>query len=324
MTFEKTKFEYLVDRTIRVQNTTSCMVRSGSRITFRNCLNSTDRWIFDENTNQIIAEEYIQCLAAGRISMTSDFTLKIEACDRNNNLQKWNFQCVNNNPDIIENNPEISSEEMQEWRLEENNTLIFTINSPIFGELIKVNQGEGNIIWDLINWGLLRSKGHNNTKCVTYHGVGEVLTLETRDPNWMECQESLQQHMTSNDPVVQAQTMVTNCSGKAKIRQALEYAADFTIRPFHTNFCVIANSTTLVLEKCAETSTIWGTFNHTGQLMTTDRRGLRSKATNRKCLTIKSGILGLGHCHEERKKQHFSFECKNNKRPRRTLITHYP
>ena len=174
MTFEKTKFEYLVDRTIRVQNTTSCMVRSGSRITFRNCLNSTDRWIFDENTNQIIAEEYIQCLAAGQISMTSDFTLKIEACDRNNKLQKWNFQYVNNNPDIIENNPEISSEEMQEWRLEENNTLISTINSPNFGELIKVNQEEGNIIWDLINWGLLRSKGHNNTKCVTYHGVGEV------------------------------------------------------------------------------------------------------------------------------------------------------
>jgi hypothetical protein len=65
MTLETTKFEYLVDRTIRVQNTTSCMVRSGSRITFRNCLDSTDRWIFDENTNQIIAEQYIQCLAAG-------------------------------------------------------------------------------------------------------------------------------------------------------------------------------------------------------------------------------------------------------------------
>ena len=46
--------------------------------------------------------------------------------------------------------------------------------------------------------------------------------------------------------------------------------------------------------------------------MATDRRGLRSKATNRKCLTIKSGILGLNHFHEERKKQHFSFEYKNS------------
>jgi hypothetical protein len=47
--------------------------------------------------------------------MTSDFTLEIKACDRNDKSQKWNFQYVNNNPDIIENNPEISSEEMHEW-----------------------------------------------------------------------------------------------------------------------------------------------------------------------------------------------------------------
>jgi hypothetical protein len=86
--------------------------------------------------------------------------------------------------DIVENNPEISSEELQEWRVEESNTLISTINSPIFGGLLKVNQGKENIVWDLINWGLLRSKGHNNTKCVTYHGVGKVLTLEDCDLNY--------------------------------------------------------------------------------------------------------------------------------------------
>jgi hypothetical protein len=51
MTLEKTKFEYLVDRTIRIQNTTSCMVKSGSRITFKNCKDSADRWIFDVITN---------------------------------------------------------------------------------------------------------------------------------------------------------------------------------------------------------------------------------------------------------------------------------
>ena len=46
-TLEKTKFEYLVDPTIRIQNTTSCMmktmVNTEPRITFRNCLDSTDR-----------------------------------------------------------------------------------------------------------------------------------------------------------------------------------------------------------------------------------------------------------------------------------------
>ena len=66
---------------------------------------------------------------------------------------------------------------MQEWRLEESNTLITTINYPLFDGLLKVNQGQGNIIWNLINWGLLRSKRHNNTNCVTYHGVGEVLPV---------------------------------------------------------------------------------------------------------------------------------------------------
>ena len=46
-TLEKTKFEYLVDRTIRIQNTTSCMtktiVNTAVRVTFRNCLDSADR-----------------------------------------------------------------------------------------------------------------------------------------------------------------------------------------------------------------------------------------------------------------------------------------
>ena len=157
--------------------------------------------------------------------------------------------------------------------------------------------------------GLLRSKGHNDTKYVTYHGVGKVLTLKDCDPNCTQCQENPPPRLASitNDPVVHSQTTVANCSEKGRVRQALEYAADFTIRPFNTNYCITANSTMLVLEACKETSTIWGTFNHTRQLMATDRKGLRSKATNRKCLTIESTTLGLGHCHGDRKK-HFSFE----------------
>jgi hypothetical protein len=205
---------------------------------------------------------------------------------------------------------------MEEWRIEESNALTTTINYPILGGLLKVNQVKENIVWDLINWGLLRTKDQTKTKCVTYHGVGEMLTLETCDPNWTQCQGVLEKHLTSTDPLVKTQTSVAYCSGEAKIRQALEYASDFTIRPFNTNFCIKANNTMLVLEACAETSIIWGTFNHTGQLMATDRSGLHSKAMNRKCLTTKLGKLGLGHCHESSKKQHFSFEYKNPYQPR--------
>ena len=143
-----------------------------------------------------------------------------------------------------------------------------------------------------------------------------MLTLETCDPNWTQCQGALEKHLTSIDPLINTQTSVANCSGEAKVRQALEYASDFTIRPFNTNFCIRANSTMVVLETCAETSTIWGTFNHTGQLMATDRSGLKSKAINRKCLTTKSGKLGLDHCHAGKKKQHFSFEYKNPYQPK--------
>ena len=268
----KTEFEHLIDHTIRLKDTTSCIeVDHTNAIRTTPCFEDIDRWIYDEGTNQIISNKYMQCITAKHVPLANTFYLDLQQCGDNNKLQKWIFQTGNKNPDIIENNPEISIHDMEEWRLEESNALTTTINSPIFGGLLHVNQGKGNIVWDLINWGLLRTKDQTKTKCVTYHGVGEVLTLETCDPNWTQCQGALEKHLTSIDPLINTQTSVANCSGEAKVRQALEYASDFTIRPFNTNFCIKANSTTLVLEACAETSTIWGTFNHTGQLMTTDR-----------------------------------------------------
>ncbi len=275
----KTEFEHLIDHTIRLKDTTSCIVvDTTNAIASAPCFEDIDRWIYNEGTNQIISNKHMQCITAKQVPLANTFYLDLRQCEDNNKLQKWIFQTDNKNPDIIENNPEISIHDMEEWQFEESNALTTTINSPIFGGLLHVNQGKGNIVWDLINWGLLRTKDQTKTKCVTYHGVGEVLTLETCDPNWTQCQGDLEKHLTSIDPLINTQTSVANCSGEAKVRQALEYASDFTIRPFNTNFCVKANSTMLVLEDCAETSTIWGTFNHTGQLMATDRSGLKSKA----------------------------------------------
>jgi hypothetical protein len=292
--------------------------KATNEITFTPCFEGIQRWIYDEGSNQNISDKHMKCLTATPVSWLSEFFLQLQHCESSNKFQKWIFETDNKNPEIVENNPEISINDIEDWRLEERKALTSTINSPIFGGLLKVNQGKGNIVWDLINWGLLRSKGHNDTKCVTYHGVGEALTLEKCDPDWTQCQENLQQRLASitNDPLVNSQTTVTNCSEKGNIRQALEHAADFTIRPFNTNFCITANSTMLVLEDCTETSTIWRTFNHTGKLMATDKKKFCSKATNRKCLTTKSGTLGLGHCHDGRKKQHFSFEYKNPYQPK--------
>ncbi|EFX75157.1 hypothetical protein DAPPUDRAFT_108213 [Daphnia pulex] len=211
-------------------------------------------------------------------------SLILTACSQGQEIltaQQWVFKQINVNPDIIENFPDTTLDEMGTFHLEQRRAVTTTINSPIFGGLLKVNQGQGNIVWDLINWGLLQTGEDKNKKCMTYHGLGNPLTLETCDQNWVRCQESLRKYITSNDPLVQTQTSVANCSNAATTGQALEYASDFTIRPFNTNNCIKANSTMLTLEHCADTSSIWGTFDHTGQFMASDRTGLETPGTNR-------------------------------------------
>ncbi|EFX73347.1 hypothetical protein DAPPUDRAFT_109816 [Daphnia pulex] len=86
--------------------------------------------------------------------------------------QQWVFEQINVNLDITENFPDTTLDEMETYRLEQRRAVTTTINSPIFGGLLKVNQGQGNIVWDLINWGLLQTGEDKNKKCVTYHGLG--------------------------------------------------------------------------------------------------------------------------------------------------------
>jgi len=308
-------FEYIVDHTIRIKQTPFCMVAlNNSFISFKNCTEKVSHWIYDQQTNQIICEENHLCITAIELINKLELSLILTTCSQGQDIltaQQWIFEQINVNPDIIENYPDTTLDEMETFRLEQRKAVTTTINSPIFGGLLKVNQGQGNIVWNLINWGLFQTGEDKNKKCVTYHGIGNPLTLEMCDQNWVRCQESLKKYITSNDPLVQTQTSVANCSNAATIGQALEYSPDFTIRPFNTNNCIKANSTMLILEHCADTSSIWGTFDHTGQFMASDRTGLEIPGTNRKCLTTKNGRLGLGHCHDRIRRQHFSFEYKN-------------
>ncbi|KAK4006335.1 hypothetical protein OUZ56_011489 [Daphnia magna] len=249
------------------------------------------------------------CLTVG-----VDETLKLEKCalegDTRKN-QQWFFQTINTNPDVIENFPDVTLQDIQEVRLEQRRAITTTINSPIFGGILKANHSSGNIIWDMIAWGLLKNGQYPNGKCVTHHGLEKQLTMEDCYTDWTKCQEELKTFITSNDPLVQSQVSVGNCSKATTKGQAFEYTSDFTIRPFNTNACVKANTTIFILQECANTSSIWGTFKHTGQLMATDRTGLHSPASDRKCLTLKVGRLSLGHCHGSSRKQQFNFEYRN-------------
>ncbi|KAI9557148.1 hypothetical protein GHT06_016955 [Daphnia sinensis] len=306
-----TEFEYTVDDTITIQNSNICITETTNNHVFAaTCSEDSTKWILEKDNFYIISQESEMCL-----TLVSDEILKLEQCSMEEESlrnQQWYFQTINTNPEIVENFPDITLQEIREVKMEQRKTITTTINSPIFGGILKTNHGTGNIIWDMIAWGLLKNGQHPNEKCVTHHGLDKPLTLEDCDTDWTKCQEELKEYITSNDPLVKTQVSVGNCSRANEKGQAFEYTSDFTIRPFNTNNCIKANTTMLVLQKCANTSSIWGTFEHTGQLMATDRTGLHSPASDRKCLTLKVGRLSLGHCRGATSiKQQFSFEYWN-------------
>jgi hypothetical protein len=91
---KKTAFEHLVDHTIRLKDTTSCMVvgKTTSEITFKPCSKDTERWIVDESTNQIISDRHMQYLTAVPIPLLGEFVLNLQNCVINDNFQKRIFQ----------------------------------------------------------------------------------------------------------------------------------------------------------------------------------------------------------------------------------------
>jgi hypothetical protein len=100
------------------------------------------------------------CLTAIELINKIEMSLILTACSQGQEIltaQQWVFEQINVNPDIIENFPDTTLDEMETFRLEQRRTVTTTINSPIFGGLLKVNQGQGNIVWDLINWSLLQT-----------------------------------------------------------------------------------------------------------------------------------------------------------------------
>ncbi|KZR97462.1 Uncharacterized protein APZ42_007654, partial [Daphnia magna] len=146
------------------------------------------------------------------------------------------------------NVPDVTLQDLQEVRLEQRRAVTTTINSPIFGGILKANHGSGNIIWDMIAWVLLKNGQYPNGKCVTHHGFNKQLTMEDCDTDWTKCQDELKTFITS--PLVQSQVSVGNCSKVTNKGQAFEYTSDFTIRPFNTNACIKANTMMLILQEC--------------------------------------------------------------------------
>lgn len=173
---------------------------------------------------QLISRKQHLCITLRTQNETKTEALELIKCSRPENIdeyQQWVLGTINTNPEIIENFPETSIDELEETQLEQRRTMTTTINSPIFGGLLKFNHGKGNIIWDMINWGLLKNGKPPNKKCINYNGLGNVLTLETCDPNWPRCQDRLKKLMTSDDPLVETQTSAG---------QTQTFAGDFALK----------------------------------------------------------------------------------------------
>ncbi|KAK4007112.1 hypothetical protein OUZ56_012273 [Daphnia magna] len=74
--------------------------------------------------------------------------MELVRCSRPENIdenQQWVFGTINTNPEILENFPETSIDELEEIQLEQRRTMTITINSPIFGGLIKFNDGHDQL-----------------------------------------------------------------------------------------------------------------------------------------------------------------------------------
>ena len=143
----KTEFEHLIDHAIRLKDTTSCMIVDiTNAIAFAPCFEDIESWTNNEGTNQIISDKHMQCLTVIQVPVGSTFYLALQQCGDNKKWQKWIFQTDNKNPDIIENNQEISINDMEEWRIDKNQRSHHYNKFCNIWWTFNVNRGKWNIV----------------------------------------------------------------------------------------------------------------------------------------------------------------------------------
>ncbi|KZS06477.1 Uncharacterized protein APZ42_030062 [Daphnia magna] len=196
-----TKFEYIVDHSIRLINTNICIVTNkNNQIMAENCIENTSRWILNLTNYQWISLETGLCITLhdeekGRVRLAT-----LKTCSRPETIsesQQLDIEILTTNPDVFDNFPDASIDEFEEIQLEQRTSVTTTVSSSIFGGLLRRNHGKGNIIWDMIAWGFMKHGTSTDEKCLTHNGVNKAITLEACDPNWIKCQTRLQKLITN-------------------------------------------------------------------------------------------------------------------------------
>ena len=152
-------FEYLIDNTIRTNNTRLCLTADSTNIiTIRNCSTNTSSWVFDHGNHQIIETRLLLCLTA------VSTTLLLQPCDiSQTTTQKWLIENININPNFREDIPDITLEDL-EFAKAESSSEVVAINTDID---------------KIFNWGRFLIKDKKDTSCVTYDIDTEAINVTT-------------------------------------------------------------------------------------------------------------------------------------------------
>ncbi|KAK4017345.1 hypothetical protein OUZ56_032292 [Daphnia magna] len=125
-----TKFEYIVDHSIRLINSNICIVATeNNQIMAENCTENTSRWILDLTNDQWISLETGLCITLhdeeeGRVRLAT-----LKTCSRQGAIsesQQWVIEILTTNPDVLDNFPDASIDEFEEIQLEQRKSVTTT------------------------------------------------------------------------------------------------------------------------------------------------------------------------------------------------------
>ena len=92
-------FEYLIDQTIRRENSEICLTADNTTfVTTRNCSETTSMWAIDSKKKQVIELNHLLCLTA----VTPKLIL--QPCERSIPQQSWRMEFENGNPGNMKRN----------------------------------------------------------------------------------------------------------------------------------------------------------------------------------------------------------------------------
>ena len=163
-------FEYLIDQTIRRENSEICLTADNTTfVTTRNCSETTSMWAIDSKKKQVIELNHLLCLTA----VTAKLIL--QPCERSIPQQSWRMEFENVNPELRKIFPLLTLEDLKYVR-----------NQMELEEEVITRQD----VSEVFHWGNIK-RNKFDSRCLTVNTktskieLAFCITLESgkKDPN---------------------------------------------------------------------------------------------------------------------------------------------